>query len=78
MVDLENLTKIRDSIKYSAEMNGRLHRWSFKKLQSIIEYKAMKSVKVVFVDPAYTSTLCPICEGVKPEWAQGSEVLMWS
>ncbi|WP_143592418.1 zinc ribbon domain-containing protein, partial [Thermococcus litoralis] len=42
----------------------RLHRWSFRKLQSIIEYKAkLKGVRVVFVDPAYTSSLCPVCGG---------------
>ncbi|WP_324734966.1 transposase [Thermococcus sp. SY098] len=59
---LEDLTEIRDSIRYSAEMNGRLHRWSFRKLQSIIEYKAkLKGVRVVFVNPAFTSSLCPIC-----------------
>ena len=61
-VALEDLTGIRDSVRYSAEMNGRIHRWSFRKLQSIIEYKAkMKSVRVVFVNPAYTSSLCPVC-----------------
>ncbi|ASJ13443.1 RNA-guided endonuclease InsQ/TnpB family protein [Thermococcus thioreducens] len=59
---LEDLTEIRDSIRYSAEINGRLHRWSFRKLQSIIEYKAkLKGVRVVFVNPAYTSSLCPVC-----------------
>lgn len=61
-IALENLTEIRESIRYSAEMNGRLHRWSFRKLQSIIEYRAkLKGVKVVFVNPAYTSSLCPVC-----------------
>ncbi|MCD6559412.1 MAG: transposase, partial [Palaeococcus sp.] len=49
-------------IRYSAVMNGRLHRWSFRKLQSIIEYKAkLKGVRVVFVNPAFTSSLCPVC-----------------
>ena len=63
-IALENLTEIRESIRYSAEMNGRLHRWSFRKLQSIIEYKAkLRGVKVVFVNPAYTSSLCPVCGG---------------
>jgi len=58
------LTEIRESIRYSVEMNGRLHRWSFRKLQSIIEYKAkLKGVRVVFVNPAHTSSLCPICGG---------------
>ncbi|RLF79185.1 transposase [Thermococci archaeon] len=63
-IALEDLTEIRESIRYSAEMNGRLHRWSFHKLQSIIEYKAkLKGVKVVFVNPAFTSCLCPVCGG---------------
>ncbi|BAD86031.1 probable transposase [Thermococcus kodakarensis KOD1] len=61
-IALEDLTEIRDSIRYSAEVNGRLHRWSFRKLQNIIEYKAkLKGIKVVFVNPAYTSSLCPVC-----------------
>ncbi|AIU69060.1 transposase [Thermococcus eurythermalis] len=61
-IALEDLIEIRDSIRYSAGMNGRLHRWSFRKLQSIIKYKAkLKGVRVVFVNPAYTSSLCPIC-----------------
>ncbi|WP_394325671.1 RNA-guided endonuclease InsQ/TnpB family protein [Thermococcus celericrescens] len=63
-IALEDLTEIRDSIRYSAEVNGRLHRWSFRKLQSIIEYKAkLKGIRVVFVNPAYTSSLCPVCGG---------------
>ncbi|AAL81139.1 transposase [Pyrococcus furiosus DSM 3638] len=63
-IALEDLTEIRDSIRYSAELNGRLHRWSFRKLQRIIEYKAkLRGIKVIFVNPAYTSTLCPICGG---------------
>ncbi|MBP1912839.1 RNA-guided endonuclease InsQ/TnpB family protein [Thermococcus stetteri] len=63
-IALEDLTEIRDSIRYSAEMNGRLHRWSFRKLQSIIEYKAkLKGINVVFVNPAHTSSLCPVCGG---------------
>lgn len=63
-IALEDLTNIRESIRYSAEMNGRLHRWSFRKLQSIIEYKAkLRGVSVVFVDPAYTSSRCPVCGG---------------
>ncbi|ADI32307.1 RNA-guided endonuclease InsQ/TnpB family protein [Staphylothermus hellenicus] len=63
-IALENLKNIRKSIRYSKEINGRLHRWSFRRLQSIIEYKAkLKGIKVVYVDPSYTSSLCPICRG---------------
>ena len=59
---LEDLTGIRSSIKYSAKMNGRLHRWSFRRLQKIIEYKAkLKGIKVAYVSPNHTSSLCPIC-----------------
>jgi len=43
-------------------VNGRLHRWSFRRLQEIIEYKAkLKGIRVIYVDPAQTSSLCPIC-----------------
>jgi len=62
-IDLEDLKHIRKSIRYSRKMNGRLHRWSFRKLQRIIEYKAKLSIKVFYVNPAYTSSLCPICGG---------------
>lgn len=59
---LERLTDIRRSIKYSKELNGRLHRWSFRRLQSVIEYKAkMKGINVVYVNPRGTSTMCPVC-----------------
>ena len=61
-IALENLRELRERVNYSREVNGRLHRWSFRKLQSIIEYKAkLKGIRVVFVDPAQTSSLCPIC-----------------
>jgi putative transposase len=59
---LERLTDIRRRIRYSRELNGRLHRWSFHRRQSVIEYKAkVKGVNVVYVDPRGTSTLCPVC-----------------
>ncbi|MHA1606111.1 MAG: RNA-guided endonuclease InsQ/TnpB family protein [Candidatus Freyarchaeota archaeon] len=61
-IALENLKNIRRKIKYSSEMNGRLHRWSFRKLQLIIEYKAkLNGVPVIYVDAKGTSRTCPIC-----------------
>ena len=43
---------------------GRLHRLNFIGLQAIIEYKAkLKGIRVIYVDPAQTSSLCPICGG---------------
>ncbi|MEQ9716206.1 MAG: transposase [Candidatus Asgardarchaeum sp.] len=61
-IALENLKEIQTKIKYSRELNGRLHRWSFRKFQKILEYKAkLKGVKVIYVNPYKTSSLCPIC-----------------
>lgn len=67
-IALQDLTRIRDSINYSAEMNGRLYRWSFRKLQSIARYKAkLRGIKVVSDNFAHASTLCPTCgEKLKP------------
>ncbi len=39
-VALENLRGMRRRIRYSREMNGRLHRWNFRRFQKILEYKA--------------------------------------
>jgi len=61
-IALEDLTGIRDKINHSKELNGRLHRWSFRKFQQILEYKAkLNGIEVVYVNPVKTSSLCPIC-----------------
>jgi len=61
---LEDLRGIRRRIRYSKEMNGRLHRWSFRRFQQILEYKArLAGLNVVYVDPRGTSSRCPICGG---------------
>ncbi|MCD6538456.1 IS200/IS605 family accessory protein TnpB-related protein, partial [Candidatus Bathyarchaeota archaeon] len=61
-IALEDLRNIRSKIDYSREINGRLHRWSFRKFQQILEYKAkLNGIEVAYVDPRRTSSLCPIC-----------------
>jgi putative transposase len=46
----------------SRELNGRIHRWSYSRFQRILEYQAkLHGLNVKYVDPAYTSSLCPIC-----------------
>ncbi|RLC74477.1 MAG: hypothetical protein DRI61_16540 [Chloroflexi bacterium] len=61
-IALENLRHIRRGIKYSRALNGRLHRWSFRKLQKTIEYKALESgIPVIYVDPRGTSKTRPRC-----------------
>jgi putative transposase len=59
---LENLTNIRSRINVGKRMRTRLHRWSWRQLQSFIEYKAAAlGIAVRYVDPAYTSRTCSIC-----------------
>jgi putative transposase len=61
---LEELANIRERIRHSKAINGRLNRWSFRKLQEIIEYKAkLAGLNVTYVDAKGTSSLCPICGG---------------
>jgi len=61
-IALENLKEIRRKINCSKELNGRLHRWSFRKFQQILEYKAkLNGINVIYVNPRKTSSLCPIC-----------------
>jgi putative transposase len=59
---LEKLTHIMRSRKHSKALNGRLNRWGFRKLQSIIEYKAkLAGLSVEYVKAKGTSSLCPRC-----------------
>jgi putative transposase len=61
---LEELANIRRRIRRSKAINGRLNRWSFRKLQEIIEYKAkLAGLNVTYVNAKGTSILCPICGG---------------
>jgi putative transposase len=43
-------------------VNGRLNRWSFRRFQKIIEYKArLSGLMVVYLNAKDTSSLCPVC-----------------
>ncbi|TDA27892.1 MAG: hypothetical protein DSO01_01995 [Archaeoglobi archaeon] len=43
-------------------INGRLNRWSFRKFQNIVDYKArLVGLNVKYIEADYTSSLCPIC-----------------
>lgn len=70
VIKLENLKSIHKRIsdakkrmrKYARKHNRYLHSWTFYRLAQFIEYKAKRAgIKVVYVDPAYTSQTCPKC-----------------
>jgi len=56
----------------SRELNGRIHRWGYGKFQRILEYQAkLHGLNVKYVDPAYTSRICPVCGGELEESSNG-------
>lgn len=61
-IRLEKLSGIRQTANTSRKNEKNLHTWSFYRLASYIEYKAtLVGIKVEYVDPAYTSQICPVC-----------------
>ncbi len=43
-------------------MRSRLHRWAFRQLQVMIQYKAeSRGLHVIYVNPAYSSQECSQC-----------------
>ena len=62
VISLEKLTNIRKRIKARKKLRSRLHRWAWAQLQEFIAYKAEGAgLKVVFVNPAYSSKTCHSC-----------------
>lgn len=62
VIKLEKLSNIRKTARTSRKNAKNLHNWTFYQLQQFIIYKAnMVGIKVVEVDPAYTSQVCPQC-----------------
>ena len=65
VIKLERLQNIRSTTRTSRKNNHSLHTWSFYRLAQFIEYKAkLAGIKVEYVDPSYTSQICPICGSV--------------
>lgn len=61
-IRLEELSNIRNTTRKSRKNNPSLHNWSFYRLAKYIEYKAqLAGIKVEYVNPAYTSQICPCC-----------------
>lgn len=59
---LKDLKGIRDRCKHRKKQRGPFHRWSFAQLAEFLVYKAeRKGVRIVFVDPRYSSQTCSKC-----------------
>ena len=66
VIKLERLQNIRSTTRTSRKNNHSLHTWSFYRLATFVEYKAkLAGIKVEYVDPAYTSQICPICGSIQ-------------
>lgn len=62
VIRLEKLSGIRQTARTSRKNEKNLHSWSFYRLASFIEYKAiLEGIKVEYVNPKYTSQTCPVC-----------------
>lgn len=62
IIRLEKLSGIRQTASTSRKNEKNLHSWSFYRLAKFIEYKAnLEGIKVEYVDPKYTSQICPVC-----------------
>ncbi|MEM1512404.1 MAG: zinc ribbon domain-containing protein [Candidatus Jordarchaeales archaeon] len=59
---MEELTHIRERIRYGGVMNRRLHSIPFRRIQFYISYKGMeRGFKPETVDAKNTSRTCPMC-----------------
>ena len=65
-IAIEDLTNIRfTSKRRNKKFRTKLSRWSFGQLRSFLEYKAaLSGVKLVVVEPAYTSRTCSCCKHI--------------
>jgi putative transposase len=62
---LEDLTNIRKRIQAKKRERTRLHRWAFRELRMMIEYKAMsRGLQIIYVNPAYSSKSCSRCDSL--------------
>lgn len=65
-ISIEDLSNFRTKRKpRNKQFKARLERWSFGQLRRFIEYKAeLQGVKLVAVNPSYTSKTCSSCHHI--------------
>jgi putative transposase len=60
----------------SEELNGRIHRWSYRRFQQMLEYQArLNGLNVVYVDSRNTSRICPVCDGELSQSRNGRRLM---
>jgi len=71
VIVMEDLEVYKED-KGSKELNGRIHRWGYRRFQRILEYQAkLHGLNVKYVNPAYTSSICPVCGNELEESSNG-------
>lgn len=62
---IENLTGIRNSTRARKKLRTAINGWNFYQLELFLTYKAeAKGIKVVHIDPRYTSQRCSKCGNI--------------
>lgn len=62
IIAMEKLKGIRQQKYIGKTHKVNLNKWSFYQLQQCIEYKALEQgIPIVYIDPKYTSQMCPKC-----------------
>jgi len=74
-IALGDLTGIREEKNFGAKTNQKFHRWPFRKVMELIQYKAsMAGIAVVKTDEKYTSQTCSACKPMPDlEYARKSD-----
>jgi len=63
IIVMEDLKIYKENLG-SKELNGRIHRWSYRRFQRILEYQAkLHGLNLKYVNPKSTSKTCPVCGG---------------
>ena len=75
---IENLTHLRSRAKTRhGENRRRLHGWSFAQFRAFLTYKAAeRGMRVVAIDPRYTSQTCSKC-GYRSKANRRSQSVFW-
>ena len=62
IIVMEDLSYILETTKVRKKQRYIHQTWAFKKLQNMIQYKALWSnIPIVYIQPQYTSQVCPKC-----------------